>query len=393
MRREGAVFVGGRSARLDHYLLRLQGTADNMDTDSMKTIRNCRINSRILGFLLIIILITGLILIKNFHFRNSGRRWRPVNLVPVEKCTGSKCVQSNDTSAGMKYALYFQLRKTKVNKFIYRFMNQPKDVCDPFYPPALMILVPSSPSHVEERKAIRATWGSVSHGGKWPLQSIKGKAKLVFLLGIIENITTLQTIQDEVTEYNDIVQCDFLDTYQNLSLKILSGIRWTYLNCPDVKFILKADDDTFVHLPLLIATLEGYYHKVDRNGVIFGNINGDAKVRRRGMWKVSENNYPFPHFPPYAYGNTYVISANIASRIFSASEYMPYIPIEDAYITGILAKVIDARHVYIPGFTFWLDYKPNYCDFVNDNRISATKVNFKYMYYLWEKIRSEETDC
>lgn len=359
----------------------------------MKTIRNCRINYRSLAFLLCAILIIGLLLVRNFHFRNSGRKWRPVNLVPLEKCVGSKCVQSNDTSAGMKYALYFQPRKTKVNKYVYRFINQPKNTCDPHFPPVLIILVPSSISHVEERKAIRATWGSVSHGEKWPLQSIKGKAKVVFLLGFDENVTILQTIQEEIREYNDIVHCDFLDTYQNLSLKILSGIRWTFLNCPDVKFILKADDDTFVHLPLLIATLEGYYHKIDRNGAIFGNINGDAKVRRRGMWKVKETDYPFPHFPPYAYGNTYVISANIAARIFSTSEYMPYIPIEDAFITGILAKVIDARHVFVPGFTFWLDYKPNYCDFVNDNRISATKVSFKYMYYLWEKLHSESVDC
>lgn len=361
----------------------------------MKTIRNCRFNYRTLAVLVCVILIVGIIYTNYFHFRNSGKTWRPIDLVPLETCVGSTCILSNDTSAGMKYALYFQPRKTKVNEFVYRFINQPTDTCDPMStsPPVLIIIVPSSPSHVEERKAIRSTWGSVSHGEKWPLQNIKGKAKLVFLLGITENITTLQKIQDEVNEHNDIVQCNFLDTYRNLSLKILSGIRWTYLKCPDVKYILKADDDTFVNLPLLVATLEGYYHKVDRNGAIFGNINGDAKVRRRGMWKVNEIDYPFPHFPPYAYGNTYVISANIAGRIFSASEYMPYIPIEDAYITGILAKVIDARLVFVSGFTFWLDYKPNYCDFVNDNRISATKVSFKYMFYLWEKIHSSEVDC
>lgn len=359
----------------------------------MKKIRNCRISYKTLVLSLGVLLVVGLVYTKFFHYRNSGKRWRPVNLIPVEKCVGSKCILANDTSTGMKYALYFQPRKTKVNEFVYRFLNQPTGACDPASPPVLMIIVPSSPSHTEERNAIRSTWGSVSRGKRWPLQSIKGKAKLVFLLGITENITILQNLQDEVTEYNDIVQSDYLDTYQNLSLKILSGIRWTYLKCPDVKFILKADDDTFVHLPLLIATLEGYYRKVDRNGAIFGNINTDAKVRRRGMWKVSEIDYPFPHFPPYAYGNTYVISANIASRIFSASEYMPYIPIEDAFITGILAKVIGASHIFVSGFTFWLDYKPNYCDFVKDIRISATKVNFKYMYFLWEKLQSEDIDC
>lgn len=51
------------------------------------------------------------------------------------------------------------------------------------------------------------------------------------------------------------------------------------MKCFDVKYILKVDDDMFVNLLLFVVMLEGYYYKVDRNGVIFGNINGDVKVR------------------------------------------------------------------------------------------------------------------
>jgi hypothetical protein len=47
------------------------------------------------------------------------------------------------------------------------------------------------------------------------------------------------------------------------------------------------------------------------------------------------------------FGNTYVISRNIADRLVKASEHMPYIPIEDAYITGILAKSIRTQMMTI----------------------------------------------
>lgn len=171
------------------------------------------------------------------------------------------------------------------------------------------------------------------------------------------------------------------------------GIWWIYLICFDVKYILKVDDDMFVNLLLFVVMLEGYYYKVDRNGVIFGNINGDVKVRCWGMWKVNEIDYFFFYFLLYVYGNIYVIFVNIVGWIFSVLEYMLYILIEDVYIMGILVKVIDVCFVFVLGFIFWLDYKLNYCDFVNDNRIFVIKVSFKYMFYFWEKIYFSEVDC
>ncbi len=45
---------------------------------------------------------------------------------------------------------------------------------------------------------------------------------------------------------------DILDSYRNLTLKHMLAYEWTIEHCPEVDFVLKVDDDTFVdtiHLP------------------------------------------------------------------------------------------------------------------------------------------------
>ena len=49
---------------------------------------------------------------------------------------------------------------------------------------------------------------------------------------------------------------DIVDTYRNLTLKHQSAYEWTLERCPDVGFVLKVDDDTYVdtiHLPTYLA--------------------------------------------------------------------------------------------------------------------------------------------
>ena len=126
---------------------------------------------------------------------------------------------------------------------------------------------------------------------------------------------------------------------------------------------------------------------------MIGKINKDGKVRRSGLWKVELSSYPFPHYPQYMFGNTYVISENIAGRLLKASEYMPYIPIEDAYVTGILAKTIRTEQLHVDGFTFWFDAPPKACDFITTKKISATKVSPPMMQLIWDKLKSKFPNC
>ncbi|KAK3089737.1 hypothetical protein FSP39_006090 [Pinctada imbricata] len=308
-------------------------------------------------------------------------------------CQGSDCMPVIAKTKDDEYAAYFVPAKEKINPFYHTFLKDGRTICREAAHPFLLILVPTSPSHSKERNAIRSTWASVAKHNQWPFNRVPVRVKVVFILGRSHNDTLYSGVEHENRIFNDIIQGDFLDSYNNLALKILLGLRWTSLYCSDVSYILKADDDMFVNIPVLIDVINEYDKRLSHNGLILGNINSDAKVRRVGRWAVSKDAYPFPHFPPYAYGNSYVISANIVSRLFSRSEYMPYVPVEDAYITGILAKSVEAEHYNIPGFAYWLEHKPSPCDFVKNKKISATKVSPDYMYYIWDKMHTLDVTC
>ena len=84
--------------------------------------------------------------------------------------------------------------------------------------------------NTDRRRSIRETWGS-----KHLLE--KHNIKLIFLLGTTENYDPEVEIElkSETENYEDLVREDFLDSYQNLTLKTLGGLKWTAIFCPQTK--------------------------------------------------------------------------------------------------------------------------------------------------------------
>ncbi|XP_033743784.1 beta-1,3-galactosyltransferase 1-like isoform X2 [Pecten maximus] len=311
---------------------------------------------------------------------------RPVS----QACTGTRCF--SQFSRDEQYAQYFIPRTEKVNPFSFRYIVPGSSICSGESSVYLVILIPSIQTHVEERRAIRNSWGSVAKGNHWPRYHINVTTKLVFLFGEDPAMKNNRVAQLESEVYGDVVQADFSDTYSNLTRKMLMGLHWVSTHCADAQYVLKADEDTFVHIPKLLDVLAQTRHPAYQ-GVVLGHVNTGGIVKRIGRWKVENKDYPFPHYPPYTAGNTYVISANVAATLFRTSHFMPYIPIEDAYITGILAKVISAEVVDVPGFTFYLDSPPHACDYIQNSRISSTKVSSHMKNYIWEKLVSDTLNC
>lgn len=77
----------------------------------------------------------------------------------------------------------------------------------------MMFFVKSAADHFEYRNVIRRTWASVGYIGD-------KKFFTVFILGKSKNSNLQEVLVQENLLYNDILQCDSVDSYQNLTLKV-----------------------------------------------------------------------------------------------------------------------------------------------------------------------------
>lgn len=216
----------------------------------------------------------------------------------------------------------------------YRYiLNQPA-VCH-HREPFLVFMVPVSPLQAEARKAIRDTWGA------------PGQDTLtLFYVGLPEGgqgSSTQRELEEESRKHADIIQMDFQDSYQNLTIKTMMMMNWLAAHCPNATFVMKVDADIFVNVFYLMGRLQSS----PRQNFITGSVIWDGKPRRdvHSKWHVSEELYPEDRFPPYVSGAGYVFSADLAARISWASRFVRMIPLEDVYV-GLCLRVLGVRPVY-----------------------------------------------
>jgi hypothetical protein len=116
--------------------------------------------------------------------------------------------------------------------------------------PQVLVVVQSAPKNQLLREEVRRTWGHacVTIHSSW--------CSLVFILGNLEN--PQDPLQDEIifehNQYGDILQdSNFLDSYNNLTIKSIHILKY-FISVSDQtgnKYLLKTDDDSFIHLEAL----------------------------------------------------------------------------------------------------------------------------------------------
>ncbi|XP_064357812.1 beta-1,3-galactosyltransferase 5-like [Dromaius novaehollandiae] len=200
----------------------------------------------------------------------------------------------------------------------------------------LLILVTSAPGNVEARHVIRRTWAAQE--GQPP-----NRWQTVFLVGQAAEAEVARGVQREQQEFGDILVGNYKDTYRNLTLKVMHGLKWASKKCRP-RYILKTDDDCFVNtdrLPAFLAEVNTV-----RTGLYVGSLFSQEKrqvIREpSSKWYVSRQDYHPDEYPPYASGIGYVLSLDVAEKILEAARRVRPIPVEDAYV-GILAEEAGVR--------------------------------------------------
>ncbi|XP_071819970.1 beta-1,3-galactosyltransferase 5-like [Apostichopus japonicus] len=205
----------------------------------------------------------------------------------------------------------------------FRFDNQ-----DGLY---LLVLMLSRASNIMQRKAQRESCLS--------MKVVRGRnVRSVFLLGKPQEEKLLADIKAEQEQYQDILMEDFDETYNNLTLKVLMGMKWADEYYSNASWVMKVDDDVYVDLSNAVRLLEGLNTTVKlmigllyHNAVPFRNTNS--------KWFVSKEQYIAPVYPDYMCGLGYIMSGDLPRLFYEESMSLPYFFLEDVFI-GILAKRI-----------------------------------------------------
>ena len=209
----------------------------------------------------------------------------------------------------------------------FKYLKTPLHTCtsersmsDPF----LLIIIKSNVKNLDYRGVIRHTWANISDSS----------VKVIFTLGYSPFLQ--EYINKESSMFNDILQENFIDDYNNITLKTVMAFHWCVTKCSKTKYFFFVDEDYLVNVRLLLTDLR---KKTLDTSIYTGNVWYGAKPNRnkRSKWFISKAEYPDDVWPPYVTGGSALISFDYANRIVEGFKTTKPLFIDDVYL-GIVAK-------------------------------------------------------
>ncbi|XP_063417507.1 beta-1,3-galactosyltransferase 1-like [Mytilus trossulus] len=169
----------------------------------------------------------------------------------------------------------------------------------------------------------------------------------------------------------DIILGSFKDAYNSLTFKTLMGFQWANKRCPNAQFVMKTDDDVYVHNPGL---------KKSHFGGRCQHIASPVRDKR-SKWYASFDSYPEKTYPGYCSGTGYVTSLNVITKIVKISKSVPFFNLEDVFVALCIKKLV-LRLNPITGFMLAYDFVN--CK-NNDNKlVTIHQVSVSILRRIWE---------
>ncbi|RUS74861.1 hypothetical protein EGW08_017385 [Elysia chlorotica] len=268
------------------------------------------------------------------------------------------------------------------------------------------------------RNAIRHTWGSYGQSGAAPGIDLKiststgnndtaratGDILLVFFIGsssLLSAKDEQERINQEAKVHGDIYQADFIDTYENLTLKSVSILRFVALQCPTARYVVKVDDDVYLNVPYLLIQLRNQTkvfsdlkNLTDNNSPPFAyglEFVGAAVIRKKtSKWYTPRRMYRGKLFPRYLSGTAYSMSGSAVQQLYLASMRIPFLSMEDVFVTGLCAK---RANVVLVGDDRFAIYKrtPTGCNFRTN--ITGHEYTIKELHTIHKQLRDPSLNC
>jgi hypothetical protein len=190
-----------------------------------------------------------------------------------------------------------------------------------------------------------------------------------------------KAVEMENLIFRDIIQEDFIDSYYNLTLKTVMAFKWASIFCKNAKFFMKTDDDMFVNLLALKRITVKHKHALQKSIAGRCNLVRIPVRKTSSKWYMSYENYPQKLFPLYCSGTAYVTSMNVVQKVFEVSKNIPFICLEDVYVS-LCMKELRFNMTHMEGFHTGL-VKPG-CVYTTNKVVTSHRVTPQVLRHVWK---------
>ncbi|XP_056384072.1 beta-1,3-galactosyltransferase 2-like [Hyla sarda] len=249
--------------------------------------------------------------------------------------------------------------------------------------PFLIFLIETIASEVENRKAIRATFGNMIVYKRFSIMCL-------FLLGK-DNTQDPNAILEESKKYQDIIQKDFQDTYKNLTIKTMMGIEWVSNYCPTARYVMKTDSDMFVNTDRLLDLLgPDLPQKLNFfTGFVMENHQPHRSIDSK--WYMPHSLFPDPFYPTLCSGTGYVFSGDVASKILRSSSKVKYVYLEDVFVAICLDR--EGIKITHPPNGLFHNYRVEFSPCAYNSIITSHYINPTFLIKYWSVVQNDKEKC
>ncbi|XP_078000084.1 uncharacterized protein LOC144452801 [Glandiceps talaboti] len=196
----------------------------------------------------------------------------------------------------------------------------------------LVVLVLTDPGEFDRRTALRSSW--------FGQDDFEDKSiKYLFVTGKSGDDAVNDKVRYEDKNHGDIIQINILHNAKNSTVQTVMSFKWISKFCLHTKFVVMIKAYMFLNVRQVVDYLGNLY--LGTENFIIGNVCIDCKPIRsnNNFYFTPKSLYPQEMYPRYPISQSYVMSSEVAHKLFLTSRETPLFPWDDVYVGIVLQKL------------------------------------------------------
>lgn len=199
----------------------------------------------------------------------------------------------------------------------------------------ILVYFQSKWEHVLKRRNLRQTWASAFayNNGR--------QMKFAFILGKPTDVNDQVKINNEQMLHGDIIEGDFIDSVRNLTFKSVIVMDFIERSCKYVKYIIKADDDIFLNLFVVMQKVLPTINPEERVIACHVIESGKSPIGRdkASNWYIPPNIFTNrTYLPQFCSGYMVIMTWRLVRDLYSTAKVSPLVGVDDVYMFGQLTQ-------------------------------------------------------